>query len=102
RSRPARGRAGGGPAARAGGRIRPHGRRPRPSAAPAYRGAARGLPSASAWFPPVMTLLRFVARRLVHVAFVLLGVSLLSFLLLELAPGDFFEELRLSPQVSPE
>ena len=49
-----------------------------------------------------MRALRFVARRLLHTGVVLFGVSVLSFLLLELAPGDFFEELRMRPQVSPE
>jgi len=46
--------------------------------------------------------MRFFTRRLIHGALLLFGVSLLSFLFLELAPGDFFEEMRLNPQISPE
>lgn len=44
----------------------------------------------------------FLRRRLLHSAFLLVGVSLLSFLLCELAPGDFFDEMRLNPSVSRE
>lgn len=43
----------------------------------------------------------FLWRRVVHSFFLLLGVSLLSFGLFELAPGDFFDEMRLNPQISP-
>jgi peptide/nickel transport system permease protein len=35
-------------------------------------------------------------------AFLLLGVSILTFLFSTLAPGDYFEEMRLNPQISPE
>lgn len=42
-----------------------------------------------------------VIRRILHGVFLLAGVSLLSFALLYLAPGNFFDELRLNPQVSP-
>lgn len=44
---------------------------------------------------------RFLARRLLHAALVLFGVSLLSFLLLRAAPGDYYASLRLNPDVSP-
>jgi peptide/nickel transport system permease protein len=46
--------------------------------------------------------MKFLARRLFHSAFLLLGVSLLSFLFLQLAPGNFFDEMRLNPQISRE
>ena len=45
---------------------------------------------------------RFLLRRLAHTAFVLLGVSLLTFLFVELAPGDYFSEMRLDPRIAPE
>lgn len=45
--------------------------------------------------------MRYLAVRLVQGVLVLLGVSLLSFGFLELAPGDFFQEMRLNPQISP-
>jgi peptide/nickel transport system permease protein len=44
--------------------------------------------------------MKFLAKRLIHGVFLLVGVSLFSFALLELAPGDFFEEMRLNPQIS--
>jgi peptide/nickel transport system permease protein len=44
---------------------------------------------------------RYLARRLAHAVAVLLGVSVLSFLLAEASPGSAFDELMLDPQVSP-
>jgi peptide/nickel transport system permease protein len=44
----------------------------------------------------------YLGRRLVRAILLLLGVSILSFLLSEMAPGSFFDEMRLNPQVSPE
>ncbi len=46
--------------------------------------------------------MRFLLRRLLHGAALLLGVSLLTFLLIELAPGDYLSRLRLDPEVSAE
>jgi peptide/nickel transport system permease protein len=43
-----------------------------------------------------------VARRIVHGLLLLAGVSVFAFALLSAAPGNFFDELRLNPQVSPE
>lgn len=45
--------------------------------------------------------MRFLTRRLIHSLFLLLGISLLSFVFLQLAPGNFFDEMRLNPQISP-
>jgi peptide/nickel transport system permease protein len=44
---------------------------------------------------------RFLLRRLAHALLLVCGVSLLSFLFVEMAPGDFFDEMRLDPRVSP-
>jgi peptide/nickel transport system permease protein len=44
----------------------------------------------------------FVLRRVLHVVPLLLGISALSFLLLQLAPGDYFASLAENPQVSAE
>lgn len=44
----------------------------------------------------------YLGRRVVRAIVLLVGVSILSFLLGELAPGSFFDELRLNPQISPE
>jgi peptide/nickel transport system permease protein len=46
--------------------------------------------------------MRFLLHRLGHATFLLFGVSLLSFFLLSLAPGDYLSEMRLNPQISPE
>ena len=43
--------------------------------------------------------MRYAARRLVHSLLLLAGVSVLSFLFADLAPGDFFTEMRLDPLV---
>jgi peptide/nickel transport system permease protein len=46
--------------------------------------------------------MRYVTRRLLHAALVLWGVSVLTFLFWQLAPGDYLSEIRMIPQVSPE
>jgi peptide/nickel transport system permease protein len=45
--------------------------------------------------------MRFLARRLVHTLFLLAGVSLLCFVFTSLAPGSYFDEMELNPQISP-
>src|SRR5437762_9574634 len=44
-------------------------------------------------------MLRFILRRLLHGFFILLGVSLLSFFLLNQSPGSYFDKLRMDPRV---
>jgi peptide/nickel transport system permease protein len=44
--------------------------------------------------------MRYFARRVAHATFLLLGLSIFSFALLQLAPGDFFSALEVNPQVS--
>lgn len=44
--------------------------------------------------------MRYLGRRLAHAFLVLLGASVLSFVLAEAAPGEFIDELRLVPGVS--
>lgn len=46
--------------------------------------------------------MRYLGRRLIRAAFLLVGVSMLCFLFTEMAPGSFFDEMRLNPQISPE
>lgn len=46
--------------------------------------------------------MRFLARRLAHAVLLLLAVSFLSFALLQLTPGDFFDGLRLNPEISTQ
>jgi peptide/nickel transport system permease protein len=45
-------------------------------------------------------MIRYFARRILYSFFLLAGVSVLSFVLSDLAPGDFFESLRLDPRIS--
>jgi peptide/nickel transport system permease protein len=40
-------------------------------------------------------------RRIVHGLFIALGVSLLTFTMLELAPGEFFDDLKLDSTLTP-
>jgi peptide/nickel transport system permease protein len=44
----------------------------------------------------------YVLRRLLRAALLLVALSALCFLFTEIAPGSFFDEMRLNPQVSPE
>lgn len=42
----------------------------------------------------------YLLRRLLHAVFLIAGISVLSFVLMELAPGDFLGEARINPQLS--
>lgn len=44
----------------------------------------------------------YLARRFAHLIPVLLGVSLITFVVIDLAPGDFFAALRMNPAFSPD
>ena len=46
--------------------------------------------------------MRWIARRLVHGLLLLFGVSVLTFGFTEIAPGDYFDHMRLDPRISPE
>jgi len=46
--------------------------------------------------------MRYVVRRLTHAVLILLAISFLSFALLQWAPGDFLDELRMNPRVSAQ
>jgi peptide/nickel transport system permease protein len=45
---------------------------------------------------------QFIFKRLLHMIPLLIGVSLLTFLLMSLAPGDYFTALSQNPQISPD
>jgi peptide/nickel transport system permease protein len=47
-------------------------------------------------------MISFLVRRLLHMIPILLGVSLLTFLLMALAPGDYYTQLAHNPQITPE
>ena len=45
---------------------------------------------------------RYLLRRLSHALLLIIGVSILAFLFTTLAPGNYFDEMRLNPQIAPE
>lgn len=47
-------------------------------------------------------MLRHILRRLIQMIPLLLGITILSFLIIQLSPGDFLAEIRLNPVVSQE
>jgi peptide/nickel transport system permease protein len=47
-------------------------------------------------------MLRFVLRRLLQMIPLLIGITFLSFVVVDLAPGDFFDTLSMNPSISPE
>ena len=44
----------------------------------------------------------YLLRRFGHAIFLLIGVSVLAFVFTVLAPGNYFDEMRLNPQIAPE
>jgi peptide/nickel transport system permease protein len=45
---------------------------------------------------------KYIVRRAIRGVVLLFGVSVLCFLFTEMAPGSFFDEMRLNPQISPD
>lgn len=45
--------------------------------------------------------MRYLLRRMLQAVFLLFGVSILTFLFSTLAPGNYLDEMRLNPQISP-
>ena len=45
---------------------------------------------------------RYIARRLLYLIPMLLGISIVSFFIMQLAPGSFLDQFRMSPQIRPE
>lgn len=45
---------------------------------------------------------RFLLERVTHALVLLFCVSALTFLFTSMAPGDYFDEMRLNPQIAPE
>ncbi len=44
----------------------------------------------------------YILKRLLHILPMLLGISFISFLIIQLAPGDFFASMQMNPGISPE
>lgn len=47
-------------------------------------------------------MIRFIFKRLCITLPLLLGITFITFIFIQLAPGDFFDTLRLNPQISEE
>ncbi len=47
-------------------------------------------------------MLRFVVRRMAQMVPLLIGITFLSFVVVDLAPGDFFDTLSMNPSIAPE
>lgn len=47
-------------------------------------------------------MLQYIARRLLALIPLLIGMSLVSFFIMNLAPGDYLGEMKLNPAISPE
>ena len=47
-------------------------------------------------------MLKYIIRRIIVAIPVLIGVSILSFIIIQMAPGDFLDQLRINPAVSQE
>ena len=45
---------------------------------------------------------QFILKRLLHMIPILLGVSVLTFLLMAMSPGNYFTALQQNPQISPD
>lgn len=46
--------------------------------------------------------MRFLLRRALHSLLLLVGASIISFSLVNLAPGDFFDQLKVNPRISQD
>ncbi|MFI5367029.1 MAG: ABC transporter permease [Candidatus Binatia bacterium] len=44
----------------------------------------------------------YLLRRVLHMIPLLLGITFLAFLIIDLAPGDYFSTLKMNPSISPE
>ena len=47
-------------------------------------------------------MLRYVIKRLFQMFPIIIGMTFVSFLIIKLAPGDFFFQLEMNPSVSKE
>jgi len=47
-------------------------------------------------------MLRYLFHRVLHMIPLLLGITFLAFMVIHLAPGDYFSTLRMNPSISPQ
>src|SRR5580693_8519329 len=46
--------------------------------------------------------MRYLIRRFIHATFLLAAISVFSFALIQLTPGDFFSSMRMNPRISAQ
>ncbi|RUM43110.1 MAG: ABC transporter permease [Desulfurobacterium sp.] len=44
----------------------------------------------------------YILKRFIHMLFVVIGMTFVSFIVIKLAPGDFFTQLEMNPAISKE
>ncbi len=44
----------------------------------------------------------YILKRLLHAVPTIIGVTFISFLIIKAAPGDYLDQLKMNPQISPE
>ena len=54
------------------------------------------------WIAPMLPMFRLIGRRLIQLLPILLGIVVISFAVMQLAPGDYLTTLRGQPQIKPE
>jgi len=47
-------------------------------------------------------MIKFILKRLLHAIPLLIGITLVSFFIIQLAPGDYFTQMELNPEISRE
>jgi len=47
-------------------------------------------------------MLRYISRRFLHLLPLIIGMTFISFLIIQLAPGDYFTRMSMNPEVSRE
>jgi peptide/nickel transport system permease protein len=47
-------------------------------------------------------MIRFIAKRVLHTIPLLFGITIISFFIIQIAPGDYFTRMRLNPEISKE
>lgn len=45
---------------------------------------------------------KFIARRILQMLPLLIGITLISFIVMQLAPGDYLDQFKANPQIKPE
>src|SRR2546425_1590126 len=83
-------------------RTWPHEKRAAPPGASGYAASSRRGSTFRAAADGSRIVMRYAFRRFLHSVFLLFGVSILTFLFTTLAPGNYFDEMRLNPQIAPE